>query len=522
MERYLLGIDIGTSACKVIAVDSLGHVVAKALAGYPIVSLQPGWAEQDPEDWWQATVRAVGEVLAALPERRAVCGIGLSGQMHGLTALDRDDRVIRPAILWCDQRAAPQCDAITARAGGLDGLLELIQNRMLPGFTAGKLLWMREHEPELFARIRRMLNPKDYLRLRLTGDPVTDVSDASGTGLFNVRERAWSRPLLTLLDLPESLLPAVVESTGRTGFVRAELALAWGLPAATPVFGGGGDSVIQTTSMGVIDRGPLGVTIGTAGIVAGGMRACPAPTGQLQISCGNAPGRWHVMGVTLTAGGAFEWLRQALSKMAEPAGSLGFAKMIALAGAATPGSNGLLFLPYLLGERCPHVAADGRAAWIGLTSMHDASHLVRSVMEGVLLNVRTIAALCEASGLACDEVRASGGATAEPFWLRLLADVLQREVTTVTGAAEGGAYGAVLAAGVGSGWWSTRDEAAASLCVTGRVSPDATLGSLYQARFDTFRTLYDTLRPVLARIAAEPVAPACVRRADAVALQPPI
>jgi len=502
MERYLLGIDIGTSACKVIAVDSHGHVVAKALAGYPIVSLQPGWAEQDPEDWWQATVKSVREVLAALPDRRAVGGIGLSGQMHGLSVLDHNDRVIRPAILWCDQRAAPQCAEITALAGGLKGLLELIQNRMLPGFTAGKLLWMREHEPDLFARIRRMLNPKDYLRHRLTGEHITDVSDASGTGLFNVRERTWSQPLLSLLDLSPSWLPSVVESTERTGFVRAELAEAWGLPAATPVFGGGGDSVIQTTSMGVIDSGPLGVTIGTAGIVAGGMRACPVPTGALQISCGNAPGRWHVMGVTLSAGGAFEWLRGALREI----GSLEFSKMIELARGAAPGANGLLFLPYLLGERCPHVAADGRAAWIGLTTLHGTTHLVRSVMEGVLLNVRTIAALCEASGLACDEVRASGGATAEPFWLSLLADVLQREVTTVTGAAEGGAYGAVLAAGVGSQWWSSLDEAVGTLRITERVSPDTTLGPLYQARFNTFRTLYDTLGPVFAQIAAEAAA----------------
>jgi xylulokinase len=509
MERYLLGIDVGTSACKVIAVDGNGRVAAKALASYPLVSPRPGWAEQDPEHWWQATQSALAEVLAALPDRRAVAGIGLSGQMHGLAALDEADNVLRPAILWCDQRAAPHCDEITARAGGLDGLLAMVQNRMLPGFTAGKLLWMREHEPELFARMRRMLNPKDYLRLRLTGEHITDVSDASGTGLFDVKRRAWSQALLSLLDLPASLVPEVVESTERAGVLRLELAQAWGLSTDTPVFGGGGDSVIQTTSMGAIDTGPLGVTIGTAGIVAGGMRECPVATGQLQISCGNAPGRWHVMGVTLSAGGAFEWLRGALRRMTP---ALSFSEMTDLAKAAAPGSDGLLFLPYLLGERCPHVAADGRAAWIGLTSMHDASHLVRSVMEGVLLNIRAIAALGSSAGLACDEVRVSGGATAEPFWLRLLADVLQREVTTVTGASEGGAYGAVLAAGVGAGWWTTLDEAVSTLRVTERISPDARLGPLYDARFETFRTLYDTLRPVYERIAAEPAYPESTNR----------
>jgi len=504
MERYLLGIDIGTSACKVIAVDSLGRVAAKALASYSVTSLRPGWAEQEPEQWWRATQEALAEVLVALPDRRAVQGIGLSGQMHGLTALDANDEVLRPAILWCDQRAAPHCDDITARAGGLEGVLRLVQNRMLPGFTAGKLLWMREHEPGLFARMRHMLNPKDYLRLRLSGEHLTDVSDASGTGLFDVKARAWSKAMLSLLDLPMNLVPEAVESTARAGVLRPELAEAWGLPADTPIYGGGGDSVIQTTSMGAIDSGPLGVTIGTAGIVAGGTRTCPEPTGQLQISCGNAPGRWHVMGVTLSAGGAFEWLRNALMRVMP---ALSFEDMTALAKTAPAGSHGLLFLPYLLGERCPHVAADGRAVWIGLTSMHDASHMVRSVMEGVLLNIRSIAALCATSGLTCDEVRASGGATGEPFWLQLLADVLQREVTTVTGAAEGGAYGAVLAAGVGAGWWSTLEEAAGSLRVTSRVTPNATLASLYDARFGTYRTLYDTLRPAFQRIAAEAASP---------------
>jgi xylulokinase len=500
MERYLLGIDVGTSACKVIAVNDGGEVAAKALAAYPLVSPRPGWAEQDPAHWWQATQTALSQVLNALPDRRAIAGIGLSGQMHGLTALDEADDVLRPAILWCDQRAAPHCDEITARAGGLGGLLELVQNRMLPGFTAGKLLWMREHEPGLFARMKRMLNPKDYLRLRLTGEQVTDVSDASGTGLFDVRRREWSQTLMSLLDLPAALVPQVVESTERSGTLRPGLARAWGLPDGVPVFGGGGDSVIQTTSMGVIDTGPLGVTIGTAGIVAGGMRACPDATGQLQISCGNAPGRWHVMGVTLSAGGAFEWLRGALRRLMP---ELSFERMTELARHAAPGSDGLLFLPYLLGERCPHVAADGRAAWIGLTPTHDTSHMVRSVMEGVLLNIRSIAALGESAGLSCDELRVSGGATGERLWLQLLADVLQREVTTVTGAAEGGAYGAVLAAGVGAGWWRSLDEAVGTLRVTQRIAPDTSLKPLYDARFETYRTLYDTLRPVYQRIATE-------------------
>ncbi|SMG49073.1 xylulokinase [Paraburkholderia susongensis] len=506
MDSWLLGIDIGTSACKAIAVDRQGNVSAKALVGYPVVSLNPGWAEQEPAHWWDAAQRALEQVLAALPDRRAIEGIGLSGQMHGLTPLDENGEVLRQAMLWCDQRAAPQCEEITARAGGLDGLLQLVQNRMLPGFTAGKLLWMREHEPALFERMRRMLNPKDYLRYRLTGEYVTDVSDASGTGLFDVRKRQWSTHLLTLLDLPRSLLPDVVESSERTGTLRPELAERWGLPARTPVFGGGGDSVIQTTSMGVIDRGMLGVTLGTAGIVAAGGRECPNPDGSLQISCGNAPGRWHVMGVTLSAGGAFEWLRNSLAQFNRERALPSYAELIELARSAEPGAAGLLFLPYLLGERCPHVSANGRGAWIGLTTMHSGAHLVRSTIEGVLLNLRSIAALCANAGLGGSELRASGGATAEPFWRQMLADVLQCEVSTVTGAAEGGAYGAVLAAGVGSGRWSSLDEAVGCLRVVDRNQPDRSLGALYDARFATFHGLYDTLRQTFEQIAREPSA----------------
>ncbi len=504
MERYLLGIDLGTSACKVVAVDTHGQVAAKALAGYPLATPRPGWAEQAPEDWWAATELAIQRVLTLLPASRIIEGIGLSGQMHGLTALDADGRVLRPAILWCDQRAARQCDEITALAGGLAGLLEKVQNRMLPGFTAGKLLWMREKEPVRFARIGHMLNPKDYLRLRLTGEYLTDVSEASGTGLFDVRQRTWSTSMLDLLELPGSLLPGVVESTELTGRLRPKLASQWGLPAGIPVFGGGGDAVIQTTSMGVVDNGMLGVTLGTAGVVAGGARTCPTPDGSLQISCGNAPGLWHVMGVSLNAGGTFEWLRQALAHVGPSLEAVSYERMVDLAREAPAGSAGLLFLPYLLGERCPHVSPRGRGSWVGLTAEHSGSHLVRSVMEGVLLNLRAIGELCQAAGLGCSELRVSGGATSEPFWLQLLADVTQREVVTVTAAAEGGAYGAVLAAGVGSGRWASLDEAIGSLDIASRHTPDTQLANLYRARYETFRSLHGALSQTFEQIGAEP------------------
>ncbi|HEX4357122.1 MAG TPA: xylulokinase [Pseudonocardia sp.] len=495
----LIGIDLGTSSCKVIAVSGGGEVVAKVHRDYPVHTARSGWAEQDPADWWRATDEALAEVTAALPEGGGeVTGIGLCGQMHGLTALDAEGEPLRSAILWNDQRAAPQCDWITERAGGLGELLRMTRNRMLPGFTGGKIIWFREDEPELFARTVHILNPKDYLRLRLTGQYATDVSDASGTGLFDVEHRVWSDELLALLEIDRALLPEVVESIEQTGAVRAELAQRWHIPAGTPVFGGGGDAVIQTTAMGLVDEGPVGFTIGTAGIVAGGASHCPDnPGGRVQVSCGNAPGRWHVMGVSLSAGGAFQWLRDALGP-ASSADPVTYGRLVELARQIEPGAQGLLFLPYLLGERSPHVAPEASAAWLGLTPMHHLGHLARSVLEGVLLNMREILEVCRQAGLRCERIVASGGATTEDLWLQTLADVLGRETVTVTGAAEGGAFGAALAAGVGTGQWRTLEEALAVLAVERTFVPEQRAVETYDKVFARHRTLYDALRPLFA------------------------
>ena len=501
MTTCFIGIDLGTSACKVLAMDPRGRVLTSAVREYPVITARAGWAEQDPHVWWTETDAAVREVLAALPAGSDVRGFGLCGQMHGLTPLDAQDEVIRPAILWNDQRAAPQCEEITELAGGLDGLLSLVQNRMLPGFTGGKILWLRQHEPDTYRRMRHLLNPKDYLRLRMTGARVTEVSDASGTGLFDVRSRRWSTELLDLLGIDASLLPQVVESHEATGTLRPDVAQAWGLPASTPVFGGGGDAVIQTTSMGIIDAGAIGITLGTAGIVAGAGTACPeAPDGTLQVSAGNAPGRWHLMGVSLGAGGAFHWLRDALRPLAGAA--FDYPQLVDLARTAPAGSEGLLFLPYLTGERSPHVAPDARATWVGLTPRHDVGHLSRSVMEGVLLNLRRIVEVCEQQGLDCSQVRVSGGATVEPLWMQLLADIMQREVVTVTGASEGGAYGAALLAAVGAGEFATLAEAAELVQETERFLPDPALAAVYDPLYAAHRDLFAALEPTFAALAA--------------------
>jgi len=498
---HWIGVDIGTSACKVLALNSEGQVAAVSTRAYPLHTPRPGWAEQDPEAWWQASDECIQEVLAQLPAHSEVRGFGLCGQMHGLTALDDRGEVLRPAILWNDQRAAPQCAQITERAGGLPHLLGLVSNRMLPGFTAGKVLWLREHEPQAYSRMRHLLNPKDYLRLRMTGGYVTDVSDASGTGLFDVADRRWSAELLGLLDIHESLLPRVVESHEVTGHLLPELAHRWCLPETTPVVGGGGDSVLQTTSMGIIDSGTLGVTIGTAGIVGAASRFCPQDLdGRLQISCGNAPGRWHVMGVSLSAGGAFHWLRESLMPLMNET-SLGYPRLVELAKQAPAGAEGLLFLPYLVGERCPHESPQARGSWVGLNPLHSVAHMSRSVMEGTILNLREIVSMFVAAGLKWSQVRVSGGATTEPLWLQLLADVLQQEVTTVTGAEQGGAFGAALLAGVGTGRWASMDEAAALVHETTGITPDRAVARLYDRLFVVHRQLFEALEPSFTALA---------------------
>jgi xylulokinase len=493
----LIGIDLGTSTCKAIAVAESGEVVAKQSHGYPMINLRQGWAEQDPREWWRATDAAISGLTAALPQGgKEVTGIGLCGQMHGLTALDAAGNPLRPAILWNDQRCAPQCDWITERAGGVGGLLRMTRNRMLPGFTGGKIIWLREHEPEHYDRMVRLLNPKDYLRLRLTGNYATDASDASGTGLFDVVHRAWSGELIDLLGIDRALLPEVVESVDPTGALRPELARRWNIPEGTEVFGGGGDAVIQTTAMGLIDPGSVGFTIGTAGIVAGGTSFCPDnPDGRVQVSCGNSADRWHIMGVSLAAGGAFQWLRDALAPACagEP---VPFPGLVRLAGEVEPGSRGLLFLPYLLGERSPHIAPEASASWVGLTPMHTVAHMARSVMEGVLLNLREILEVCRQAGVRCDQVVASGGATVEPLWLQMLADVLGRETVTVTGATEGGAYGAALAAGVGSGVWRDLGEALTRVTVEKTFVPEQETARTYEKVFASHRRLYGRLRDV--------------------------
>ncbi|HET6436764.1 MAG TPA: xylulokinase [Anaeromyxobacter sp.] len=490
-----LGVDVGTSACKVIAVDEAGAVVARAVRDYPLSTPRPGWAEQNPADWWRATEEAMKALSAALPAGYAPQAIGLCGQMHGLVPLDGGDRVVRPAILWCDNRTGAECEELTEELGGLSRVVELINNRFLPGYTAGKIVWMRKHEPKAFEQMRRFLNPKDYIRLKMTGNHATEVADASGTALFDVRHRRWSAPVLEAVGLRADQVPPVFESQVTSGKLRAEVASSWGLPPGLPVVGGGGDGVTQITSMGIVSEGPVGVIFGTAGVVGGAANRCPDnKDGLLQVFCGNSPDRWNPMGCTLNGAGSFQWLFDVLSEV--PGAKLDFDALVRVAEAAPAGSDGLLFLPHLMGERCPQVAPEARGALVGLTRAHHLSHLVRGVMEGIVLNIRAVLELIVRGGVACTEIRASGGATASPFWMSLLADGLGRDVVTVTGASEGGAYGAALIAGVGVGAWSDLERAVAAIQETTRMKVDPGRAALYQRQLLPHGALFSALEPI--------------------------
>jgi len=483
---HWLGVDLGTSGVKVVAVDEAGAVVASHTCSYPLQTPRPGWTEQRPDDWWDATLEAVREVGARVGGQ--VVGIGLSGQMHGMVALDAHGDVLRPAILWNDNRNKAECDLLLDRVGGLDGLLGLTNNASLPGYTIGKVLWLRQHEPDVFARTEVVLNPKDHLRWRLTGERVTDVSDASGFGALDVRHRRWSSGLMAALELPESMLPPVVESDSPAGRLTPEAAALTGLPVGTPVVAGGGDSVLQTTSMGIVSPGTLGITLGTAGILGAAIEHCPDNAqGRLQISCGNEAGRWHVMGVALSTGGALQWWTDALRALVPDASN---ATVTALATRSPVGARGVRFLPYLVGERAPHVDPDARATFVGVDLGHDLTDLSRAVLEGALLNLREIRDIMAEVGVATDDVRVSGGASAYPLWRQTLADVLGTPVHLVTNGEQGAAYGAALLAGVGGGRWADLSEALGSVVVTDRVQPDPDAVAVHDAGYDDFRRIY--------------------------------
>ena len=468
----LVGLDVETTGVKAIAVSPEGDVLARAEEEYPLSTPRPGWAEQDPEDWWRATQRA----LAALSVEPV--GIGLSGQMHGLVALDSADRVLRPAILWNDQRTGAECAEIEERVG-FDRLVALTGNRALTGFTAPKLLWLRRHEPDVFARIARVLLPKDYVRLRLTGEYATDVADASGTLLFDVGARRWSEEVLHALELPASWLPAALESPEVSGQT----------PGGVPVAAGAGDQAAGALGVGVAGPGRLSVVLGTSGVVFAALPEFKAdPQARVHAFCHAVPGAWHAMGVMLSAAGSLRWLHDAVGGT--------YDDLLAEAVRWPVGVEGLLFAPYLAGERTPHADPDARGAFTGISLRHDRGALVRAVLEGVAYGLRDSLDLLTELGVAAQAGRVSGGGARSELWLRIVASVLGLPLERTT-AEEGAAFGAALLGGVAAGVFESPKEAVAA-CVKVRdtIDPDPAWNSRYAAEVERFRALYPALRAI--------------------------
>jgi xylulokinase len=471
----LVGLDIGTTGVKGLALSPTGDVLARAEETYPLQTPRPGWAEQDPELWWRAAEAA----LAALRVDDAAT-IGLSGQMHGLVLLDEGDRVLRPAILWNDQRTAAECAEIEERLG-LERLVGLTGNRALPGFTAPKLVWVRRHEPELYGRARHVLLPKDYVRLRLTGERATDAADASGTLLFDVGGRRWSAEMLAALDVPAEWLPPVLESPAPAGRT----------PRGAVVAAGAGDQAAGALGVGVDGPGPLSVVLGTSGVVFAALPGYAAdPEGRVHAFCHAVPTGWHAMGVMLSAAGCLQWLRGIVTP-GEP-----FAALITEAERWQPGAEGLTFLPYLAGERTPHVDPGARAAFAGLSLRHDRGALVRAVLEGVAYGLRDSLELLRSLGVEPGAARVSGGGARSGLWLRIVASVLDLPLERTT-AEEGAAYGAALLGGVAGGVFADVHEAvAATVSVGETVEPVPGWREAYESGYDRFRAIYPALRPL--------------------------
>jgi len=493
----LLGIDVGTGGTRALAIDATGRIVASATNEHaPFASPRTGWAEQDPHDWWRAAREAIRRVLASPGvSADAITAIGFSGQMHGSTLLDAKGEVVRPALLWCDQRTHEQCAQITDRIGAAR-LIELTLNPALTGFTAPKLLWVRQHEPDLWKQVRSVLLPKDYVRFRLTGDRATDVADASGTLLFDVGGRRWSREVCDALDIDMTMLPEAFESPQVTGSVSATGAEETGLRAGTPVVAGAGDQAAGAVGMGIVRPGAVSATIGTSGVVfAATDRPVIEKGGRIHAFCHAVPGRWHVMGVTLAAGLSLRWFRDQLFPVTTGAGDP-YDQMTAEAARVPAGSDGVLWLPYLMGERTPHLDPHARAALVGLSASHTRGHVVRAVLEGVAFSLKDSFTLFAEMGVPVHSVRLGGGGARSALWRQIQADVYGYAVETVE-AEEGAAYGAALLAGVGGGVWSTVDEACnAVVRVNGRVEPDPAARAVLEEQYARYRALYPALRSV--------------------------
>jgi xylulokinase len=492
---HVLGIDVSTTATKAVLIDAAGAVVGVGTSEYGFSVPRPLWSEQDPRLWWDGAVDAIRSVLGSTGVAGAdIEAIGLTGQMHGAVLLDDAGDVLRPAILWNDQRTGAECDAIR-RALGPDRLVRITGNDALTGFTAPKLVWVRDHEPDTWGRTRHVLLPKDYLRLRLTGEYALDKADGAGTLLFDLAARDWSPIVLDALGIDPAWMPRTWEGPEVTGAVTAGAAAATGLRPGTPVVAGGGDQSANAVGVGAVNPGTMALSLGTSGVVfAATDRPLYEPHGRVHAFCHAVPGRWHMMSVMLSAAGSLRWFRDALAP------GVDFADLVAPAAEVPAGSAGLFFLPYLSGERSPYPDPLARGAFVGLTLSHDRRHLTRAVLEGVAFGLRDGLDLMTEAGMpAPAQIRASGGGTASPLWRQILADVLGAEIATVN-TTEGAAYGAGLLAAVGAGWYPSVEAATAALVTATPVAAPGPDAAIYAEAHTVYRDLYPALAPSFRRM----------------------
>lgn len=505
---YLLGMDVGTSGTKALLIDAGrdGEVVASCTKTYPLYTPRPLWAEQEPEDWWQATVSAIRELIDGSGiDPKEIRGMGLSGQMHGSVFLDEANQVLRPAILWCDQRTQSQCDWIMDTVGR-DRTIELISNPVLTGFTAGKIIWVRDNEPQVYSRIRKVLLPKDYIRFRLTGEFATEVSDASGTALFNVTKREWAWEMLDAIGIPRDWMPRSYESPEVSGRITPEAATLTGLAVGTPVVGGGGDQAAGAVGNGIVEPGIISSTVGTSGVVfAYSEDPVVDPGLRVHTFCHAVPGKWHVMGVMLSAGGSLRWYRDTFagseSVVAKALGLDTYDLMSEEAAKVQPGSEGLIFLPYLTGERTPYPDPSARGVFFGVTLRSNRAHFTRSVMEGVAYGLRDSFGILKEMNVPVNQVRASGGGARSELWRRIQADVTGYDHVTIN-IDEGPALGVALLAGVGTGVYGSVPEACKSVIrVMNTTKARAENKRVYDRYYQVYRSLYQSLKGDFEKVA---------------------
>ncbi len=499
MQMYVLGIDVGTGGTRAVIMDDRGGIVVSATAEHePFASPKIGWAEQQPQDWWRAARLAVRQAIAQgkLQKEQIAC-VGFSGQMHGAVMLDDSDQVVRPALIWCDVRTEKQCQELSQQIG-FERLIQLTCNPPLANFTLTKFLWTRENEPENWSRVRSVMLPKDYVRFRLTGERAIDVADASGTLMLDVARRQWSAEVLQAVEIDRAILPNLYESPEVCGKISAKGAEETGLAAGTPVVAGAGDQAAGAVGMGIVAPGVVSATIGTSGVVfAATDRPALDPAGRLHTFCHAIPGRWHVMGVTQAAGLSLRWFRDTFMNSCAQDGADPYERLTAEAATTPAGADGLLWAPYLMGERTPHLDPNARGVLVGLTASHTRAHVVRAILEGVAFSLKDTFTIFSEMNLPVKRIRLGGGGARSSLWRQIQADVYGDEVEIVE-AEEGAAYGAAILAGVGAGLWPSVDKACESVVrVANRVQPNAANVSAMESNYAAYRRIYPAMKSIL-------------------------